>query len=140
VVRFSTNLKKRIDILIESDTFLIGIENKIFHGAVNPFAEYTAYINQRNTNDKANHKFLLTLEPSDAGIEYGFRNLTYPRFIDAIRKHIGYHMMYADTRYLVFLMDFLNTLGNLQAGTHMDLQFISLLDEKVMMLWHCSKQ
>jgi len=126
----TTNAGNRIDILIESDTLLMVIENKIFHAADNPFADYAAFINQRNINGKTICKLLLTLYPSDAGIKYGFTNLTYSRFIDAIHQRIGYHTVHADTRYLVLLIDFLNTLENLQVETHMDPQFLGFLDER----------
>jgi hypothetical protein len=125
----TTDAGNRIDVLIESDSLLIGIENKIFQAAANPFADYAAFIKQHNTNGKTIYKFLLTLEPSDAGIEYGFMNLTYPRFIDAIRQRIGYGAAHADMRYLVLLLDFLNTLGNILKGTYMEPQFVEFLDE-----------
>ncbi len=100
-----TDAGNRIDILIESDTYLIVIENKIFHAAVNPFADYATFIDQRNVSDKTICKFLLTLERNEAGIAYGFRNLTYARFVDAVRHRLGYHASHADTRYLVLLLD-----------------------------------
>jgi PD-(D/E)XK nuclease superfamily len=109
----TTDAGNRIDILIESDTLLIGIENKIFQAAANPFADYATFIKQRNINGKTTYKFLLTLEPSNAGIEYGFMNLTYPRFINAIRQRVGYGVAHAHMRYLVLLLDFLNTLENI---------------------------
>ena len=123
----TTDAGNRIDILIESDTLLIVIENKIFHAAVNPFGDYTAYIDQRNLSGKRICKFLLTLDQNDAGIVHGFKNLTYVRFIDAIRQRIGHHTVHADTRYLVLLIELLNTLENLQVGTHMDPQFVGFL-------------
>jgi hypothetical protein len=39
-------------------------------------------------------------------------------------------MVHAHTRYLVLLIEFLNTLENLQVGTHMDPQFVGLLAER----------
>lgn len=126
----TTDAGNRIDILIESDTFLIVIENKIFHAAANPFADYAEFINQCNISGKTICKFLLTLDQNDAGIVYGFRNLTYSRFIDAIRHRVGYHAAHDDTRYLVLLLDFLNTLENLQVGTHMEPQFVGFLAER----------
>jgi len=126
----TTNAGNRIDILIESDTLLIVIENKIFHAADNPFADYAAFINQRNVNSKTICKFLLTLEQNNAGIVCGFKNLTYSRFIDAIRHRVGYHASHADTRYAVLLLDFLNTLENFQVGTHMNPQLVGFLAEK----------
>jgi hypothetical protein len=126
----TTNAGNRIDILIESDTLLIVIENKIFHAADNPFADYAAFINQRNVNGKTICKFVLTLEPSDAGSTSGFRNLTYPRLIDAVRQRLGHHTVHADTRYLVLLIELLNTLENLRVGSHMDPQFVGFLVER----------
>jgi hypothetical protein len=55
-----TDAGNRIDILIESDTHAVIIENKIFAGAGNHFADYAAYLDRRASDERATHKFLLT--------------------------------------------------------------------------------
>jgi len=125
-----TDAGNRIDILIESDTHAILIENKIFAGVQNPLADYANYLDRRTPQDGAKCKFLLTLFPTDEGKGYGFENLTYATFVDRIRSRLGHHVSKADTRYLTLLLDFLNTLDNLQEGTRMNQGFVNLLAER----------
>ena len=72
-------------------------------------------------------KFLLTLEPSSKGADYGFRNITHEQLVKGIRGLLGDYVARADTRYLTLMLDFLNTLDNLQRGTVMDQEFLDFL-------------
>ena len=125
-----TDSGNRIDILIESDTHVILIENKLLAGVANPFGDYARFANRRGGRDVARVKLLLTLFPSEEGAEWGFENLTYATFVDRIRSRLGHHASVADTRYLTMLLDFLNTLDNLQEGTRMNQDFVRLLSER----------
>ena len=66
------------------------------------------------------HKLLLTLRPSEEGAEWGFVNRTHAEFAAQVRSMLGHYVSGADTRYLTLLLDFLDTLENLQEGTFMD--------------------
>ncbi len=126
----STEAGNRIDILIESDTQAVLIENKIFAAVGNPFADYAAHLERRTSNDRGKHKILLTLFPTGEGREWGFANLTYAEFVDWIRSLLGRYVSSADTRYLTMFLDFLNTLESLQKGTRMDQEFVKFLAER----------
>ena len=39
---------------------------------------------------------------------------------------LGYHVTEANTRYLTLMLDFLNTVENLEKGTRMNQEFIDL--------------
>jgi hypothetical protein len=125
-----TDAGNRIDILIESDTHAILIENKIFAGVKNPLAEYADYLEHLPPPGRTKCKFLLTLSPTNEGRGYGFENLTYAMFVERIRSRLGHHVSRADTRYLTLLLDFLNTLENLHEGTRMNQRFVDLLAER----------
>jgi hypothetical protein len=58
---------KKLDTVIETDTHIVGIENKIFHLPLNPFAEYAQYLHDRNRAGKNLQKFILALCPVDEG-------------------------------------------------------------------------
>ena len=116
-----------IDILIKTGSYAIVIENKIFAGAdYNPLDDYAKHISTQDQPNKC--KFLLTLKPiaeyteSEIG-KHGFKNVTYRRLVDEIRGLLGKYISSADTRYLTFMLDFLNTLDNLQGGIIMNLEF-----------------
>lgn len=121
--------RKRIDLLIETDTHVLLVENKIDARSENPFAEYADYLD-RMAEGRIQHRILLTLSRNDAGYEYGFRNLTYDKFIDQMRSRLGHHVADADHRYLTLLLDFLNTLEDLKRGTRMNKEFVQLLAER----------
>lgn len=125
----STEAGNRIDILIESDAKAILIENKIYAGANNPFDDYADYLD-RIAASRAKHKILLTVFPTDEGSKWGFANLTYNEFLYTIRAMLGHYVAGADTRYLAMLLDFLNTLENLQKGTRMDREFVKFLEDR----------
>jgi hypothetical protein len=117
----------RVDILIQSDSHAILIENKIFAGIANPFDDYAAYLDSLQPLERHRYKILLTLAPSNAGAEYGFQNITHGQLVSEIRELLGHYVPRADTRYLTFMLDFLNTLDNLQVGTVMDKAFLDFL-------------
>lgn len=129
VEREVTTEKGRIDILITSDDCAVIIENKIRARVDNPFDDYALYLD-RIAGTREKHKFLLTIDPTDAGSEWCFINLTHEQFVEQIRSLLGHHISNADTRYLMMFLDFLNTLENLRKETHMDAAFIELLAER----------
>ncbi|MDE0206474.1 MAG: PD-(D/E)XK nuclease family protein [Candidatus Tectomicrobia bacterium] len=120
-----TEAGNSIDILIESDSHAVLVENKIFAGVNNPLAEYAAFLEAKEQAHK--HKLLLTLEPTDAGTEHGFENITYEKLLNEIRALLGRYAGNADSGYLTFLLDFLNTLDNLQGGEVMNAEFVDFL-------------
>jgi hypothetical protein len=125
-----TDSGNRIDLLIESDTHVIVIENKLLAGVDNPFEDYAEFASHRGTQGVTRVKVLLSLYPTEEGSAWGFYNLTYPEFVGRIRTRLGHHTSSADTRYLTLLIDFLNTLDNLQEGTSMNHDFVNLLSER----------
>ncbi len=125
-----TGAGNRIDIVIESDTHAIVIENKIRARVNNPLADYAEYQDSRTPEGREKHRFLLTLAPTAEGSVWGFKNITYTGFVAEIRETLGRHVSSADTRYLTLLLDFLNTLENLHKETRMDARFFRLLSER----------
>lgn len=126
----TTDAGNRIDLVIESDAHAIVIENKIWAGINNPFADYSQYLDRRTPEGREKHRFLLTLSPTDEGSRWGFKNFTYTEYVAQIREALGRYVSGADTRYLTVLLDFLNTLENLHKETRMDARFFRLLSER----------
>ncbi len=120
-----------IDILIKTGSYAIVIENKIFAGAdYNPLDDYAKHISTLDQPNKC--KFLLTLKPIAEDIEnqiekHGFLNITYCKLISKIRGRLGHYVAGADTRYLTFVLDFLNTLDNLLEGRVMNMELAEFL-------------
>jgi hypothetical protein len=127
-----TGAGNRIDLLVQSDGYDILIENKIFAAAENPFDDYAAFLTARRPlePDRAKLKFLFTLTPTNDGHAHGFHNVTHAQLVAGIRGQVGHYAARADTRYLTFLLDFLNTLDNLQVGTAMSGDFRHLVSQR----------
>lgn len=113
----STSSGNRIDLLIKSDSHVILIENKIFHEIANPLEDYIRHA-KSHYKQLESHLFLLTLKPSgDVG---RFKNVTYEHLVAQIRTLLGDYLAHADTRYLTFMLDFLNTLDHLREGRELN--------------------
>ena len=128
----ATEAGNSIDILIRSDSHAILIENKIFASIANPFADYAAHLDSL-AEHRDKHKFVLTLKPVGESVErigHGFRNITHEQLVNEIRGLLGCYVAGADTRYLTFMLDFLNTLDNLQGGMVMNPEFVEFLASK----------
>lgn len=119
-----TESHNRIDILIESNTHVMLIENKIFHHIANPFEDYVKHV-ESHYKQLEQHLFLLTLKThGDVG---RFKNITYQQLINEIRGSLGDHVATADTRYLTFMLDFLNTLDHLREDREMNEKAVEFL-------------
>lgn len=115
-----------IDILLLSDSHAILIENKIYAGIDNPLDDYAAYLHEYQK--KYPYKFLLTLRP--VCVPDGFQNITHAQFVKEIRRLLGCYVAGADTHYLIFMLDFLNTLDYLQGGIVMNPEFVEFLNNR----------
>lgn len=123
----------RIDILIQSDSHAVLIENKIFRPVDNPLDDYAKYLDSLPQCHK--YRFLLTLKPVDESTKrdiecYGFQNITHEDLANEIRGLLGGYVANADTRYLTFMLDFLNTLDYLPEDMAMDQKFIDFLKNR----------
>ena len=123
----------RIDILIQSDSHAVLIENKIFRPVDNPLDDYAKYLDSLPQCHK--YRFLLTLKPIDESTKrdiecYGFQNITHEDLANEIRGLLGSYVANVDTRYLTFMLDFLNTLDCLPEDMAMDQKFVDFLKNR----------
>lgn len=119
----------RIDILIQSDTHLIAIENKIYHSVINPFHDYASFLQQQRGNRKL-IMFLLSLYPVKNPDLHGFIPIQYSDFFSKLRPLMGDHITKANTKFLISLTDFIETIENLIRGSAMDESMVNLFHER----------
>jgi hypothetical protein len=105
--------------MIESDSHLIGIENKIYHCPNNPFEDYTSFLDRKGEG-RTVLKYLLTLRPFPCSPRAGFVPMLYIDFFREVRTRLGGQVSKADERYLHFLEDFMTTMDRLQSGLSPD--------------------
>ena len=116
----STANGNRIDLVIESDDFVLGIENKIFAYDCNPFDDYTEHLDQFS---RQVYKVILSLRPiKEAPRLCGFNPITYDLLFQKVIENIGSYFLTSREPHITFLRDFIKTLKNLQEDTSVDQQ------------------
>lgn len=124
-----TDSGNRLDILVQTDTHLIGIENKIFAGLYNPLDDYAKYLKKRKGKDELNVvKIVLSLLDNQSGMRGGFENVTYEKFISELRSQLGFYVADADARYVMLLVDLMSSMENLKRGQTMDQEWVNFLE------------
>ncbi|MBW4483349.1 MAG: PD-(D/E)XK nuclease family protein [Tildeniella torsiva UHER 1998/13D] len=123
-----TSSGKRIDLLIDAyPDAVIVIENKIFHTAINPFIDYEEHANKA-ASQRPIVLILLTLFDVPPGANIGnFKPVLYKSFCQEILNRIGSQIINADNRYLIFLLDFIQTTQNLYDARVMNQEFLTFL-------------
>ena len=119
----STTNNKRIDIIIETDTIIIGIENKIFHELNNDLRTYWRHLNS-NAQGRTVLGIVLSLKPLKSSSTTNFNYITYEELFtqfESVSPHLD-----SSNRYHMFLLDFIRSIRNLVKGTTMDMDKINL--------------
>ncbi|WP_022826220.1 PD-(D/E)XK nuclease family protein [Hymenobacter norwichensis] len=98
----------RLDLMVISDQFILGIENKVLASLYNDLADYGATLDQQAGGHATVYKVVLSRYPVIPS--HHFVNVTYAHLVQVIRKNLGQYTDYADAKYLLFLLDFLKTI------------------------------
>lgn len=107
--------KKRLDLLITTRNYVVGIENKIFHFLNNNLEEYSKLVKTRCYNSQKPVCIVLSLRKETPYA--GFINVTYEQFFHNIKNDIGKYIINADSHYVNLLTDFIKTIQNLNPIT-----------------------
>jgi hypothetical protein len=113
-----TTNAKRLDLLITTDDFVVGIENKIYHHVNNPFGEYKALLERRAVGGRKPLGVILaphTVEPDDQ--HCGFVSISYPQWLERLSQIMGPYLLNAEPKYQHYLFDFMKTMQRLAGGT-----------------------
>jgi len=106
-----------IDIVIISNNFIIGIENKVNASLYNDLNEYKLRLNNLAEKKGIKNVYLVVLskfhlnksELSKNNTE-PFKNITYSLLISEFHKQFSNFYKTANTKYLIFLLDFINNI------------------------------
>lgn len=121
----TTTEKKRIDLVIETPDYIIGIENKLLSGLYNDLSNYGEYLDQRGNDGRTVYKVVLSLnklkdkDSKDKIENSNFKNITYGDLFCRIRSNIGDYINNANERYLRILLEYIETIENL-TGENME--------------------
>ncbi|WP_253405289.1 PD-(D/E)XK nuclease family protein [Pontibacter sp. HSC-36F09] len=117
---------KRLDILVLTNNYAIGIENKIFHHLHNDLADYSKTVNSYCYNTRKPVCIVLSLNKLTSPVDQNlilknhFINITYDQLFQNIKKNIGSYLRSNNSVYVHHLTDFIRTLENLTNKTMED--------------------
>ena len=116
----STMSRKRIDLVIYTGTLIVGIENKIYQPLHNDLEDYGRHLTEQ-ANGRSVCKILLglNLPPEDDQKLFGFKPITYREYFDEILRRIGHTLIASKDRYLIFLLEVIETVKHLTEGSVM---------------------
>lgn len=125
----STQAGKRLDILIETDTLILAIENKIDHEALNPFDEYRAELERLRKRRRWLGVLLAPRRIATSPAFCGFLPLTYADYFQTLERCLEAAPPTACEPYLTFLHDFIRTIRRISRETRMDPTTLAFLAE-----------
>ena len=121
---FPTIKNNRIDLVIQTEKYVIGIENKIFHFLNNDLNDYSQTVSSLcRANSKKAITFVLSLksltnqQDREKIKESGFKNVTYIDLFENIKKNWGDFISTANPKYDILLKDFIKSIQNLTSRT-----------------------
>jgi len=121
---------KRIDLDIECETHLIGVENKVFASVQNPLGEYRAHLRKEAGDREAVLMLLCLRDPSIGAVPPDIAVVTYEQLMGRVRQNLGMHAADAPAQYLTFALDFVKTMENLRKGNRRNPAVLYLFTEK----------
>ena len=122
---------KYLDLVVETEHFVLGIENKVNAPVNNPFTEYRDYLEARaRESGKEFAAILLSLhEALDCSGLCGFTPVTYSALFKVLRNNLGARLAKANPKHVFYLLDFIATLENLKLEQIMDAKFAEFWDQ-----------
>lgn len=113
----------RLDLLIRTADFVIGIENKIWAWLHNDLSDYANLVASRakTTEGAKAYHAVLTLRPLVSGDlmrvrKAGFSNVTYEQIILEARNLLGHYASGANAKFLTYFTDFMQTIESLSGS------------------------
>ena len=110
--------QKRLDLMIDSETFIIGIENKISHWEANDFENYARVIDRLGSDKRVIKAVLcLRVNPREEPPKGGFIRYTYADLWKHVRDLLGHRLPEASPKWTTYLTDFMTTTSRLAGET-----------------------
>lgn len=107
---------KYIDILLESNDWVMVIENKVFHKLNNPFESYQQHI-YIEEQYQGKHPIFVVLSPK-GNAPTGWLGLSYPALLDSVREKLAQAFINQPiNKWLVLLREFILHLEGIMSGS-----------------------
>lgn len=113
-----TEQGNRIDLIIEGDGWVVVVENKIWHQAVNPFDDYVQYARSCYANKKA---YFVLLSLCDEQAPQEWQAITWKSYIDTIKSNIEpFEAQAKNLKWQIFAREYLANIENEYGEKMMD--------------------
>jgi hypothetical protein len=133
-----TSKGNRLDLLIETENFIIGIENKIYHDLLNPLDDYSELIERELKKKEKNSCYKLVVSLSR--IKYkkiqdnGFINITHLDLVSKVEEYLGSYVVDANSDYLLFLKNYIINIKNMSGQTKENDKMNIFLEENIQVI------
>lgn len=124
-----TSNGKFIDLLVDADAHLIGVENKIYAGLYNPLQDYLGHLEQNRSGRDTRLIVLCVHEPQQV-LPPSVVVVTYEEYMGRIRRDLGSYAADVPAQYLTFALDFVKTMENRKRVHRMNPAVMELLRER----------
>ncbi|GHV77767.1 hypothetical protein AGMMS49942_25880 [Spirochaetia bacterium] len=121
-----TDSGKRIDIVIETNDYIIGIENKINAPLYNDLDDYYNYLKKLSENLNKRPVCIILSKNKVLNISENWRNVVQKEFCNNIRNHYSELIGQLEYRYFLFLNEFVENIAYLQGASEMNNEFLKL--------------
>lgn len=126
----TTRNGKRLDLVVEADTHVIGIENKVLAAAYNPWRDYRDHLRELAGLEREPLLLLLAVHPPSASqLEDFVRVVSYRELMARARGGLGRFAVDTPAEYVTFARDFIRTMENRYVGSTMNPKMLELLRE-----------
>lgn len=123
---YVTLKRNRIDLVIQNDNFVIGIENKLDASVYNDLNDYANTLNKLDTKSI---KILLSLHDNAKVVENTeFINITYQEFFNQLKEDLS-EIQIKNNKWFIYLEEFIKNLENFEGELEMEEEIINWLKE-----------
>jgi hypothetical protein len=120
---------KRLDIVITTDDYVVGIENKIYAVLTNDLADYSTYLQSILTGRKLK-RIVLSINPI---VTYsGFVNITYKELFKSVDSLMGNYWQSSNRKFMDYLNDFMQNIRRLEGASSMNSDEIKFINDNIL--------
>ncbi|WP_136254465.1 PD-(D/E)XK nuclease family protein [Onishia niordana] len=104
---WGTSHQKRLDLVLESDQWVLGLENKIHHTLANDFDHYASELAARMASNEGKRLIRVLLSPDGNTPDSGWIGITYAQLLKQLNDRVG--QLFASqpmNKWLIFLREF----------------------------------
>lgn len=121
---YITEKGNRIDLVLQNQDFVIGIENKIDASVYNDLEDYANTLNKLNKNSI---KILLSVNDNSKKIlDTEFINITYNELFNQLNSDLEEYQN-KDNKWYIFIKEFIKNLENYEGGLEMEEEILNWL-------------